>query len=174
MVVPSSLLRSFPFQKVCYWLPSHHVLNQIDAASSANKKHRKTALFHKFCRQLYHACLARIFAPLKAGMTTPDVIRCPDGYFRRAIYGIGPYIADYPEQVWLAAVVNNWCPKYVFIGFTVPVAATNFQTIDATHSQITLMPKALRSGRIKQPNAWSQTLTLAFYGMILEYVATLW
>ncbi|KAJ7307889.1 hypothetical protein DFH08DRAFT_615925, partial [Mycena albidolilacea] len=24
---------------------------------------------------------------------------------------IGPYIADYPEQVWLAAIVQNWCPK---------------------------------------------------------------
>lgn len=47
-------------------------------------------------------------------MTTPEVIRCPDGYFRRVVYGIGPYIADYPEQVWLAAVVNDWCPKYVY------------------------------------------------------------
>lgn len=52
-------------------------------------------------------------------MTTPEVIRCPDGYFRRAIYGLGPYIADYPEQVWLAAVVNDWCPKYVLSLFIV-------------------------------------------------------
>ncbi|KAJ7220735.1 hypothetical protein GGX14DRAFT_532634 [Mycena pura] len=51
-----------------------------------------------FCRQMYHASLAL-------------VVRCPDGHFRRVIYGIGPYIADYPEQVWLAAVVQNWCPK---------------------------------------------------------------
>ncbi|KAJ7845013.1 hypothetical protein B0H14DRAFT_3685165 [Mycena olivaceomarginata] len=35
----------------------------------------------------------------------------PDGHLRRVIYGIGPYIADYPEQVWLAAIVQNWCPK---------------------------------------------------------------
>ncbi|KAJ7457137.1 hypothetical protein B0H11DRAFT_2160829 [Mycena galericulata] len=33
------------------------------------------------------------------------------GHLRRVIYGIGPYIADYPEQVWLAAIVQNWCPK---------------------------------------------------------------
>lgn len=46
-------------------------------------------------------------------MTVPEVVRCPDGHFRRVIYGLGPYIADYPEQVWLAAVVQNWCPKYV-------------------------------------------------------------
>jgi hypothetical protein len=58
-------------------------------------------------------CLARVFAPLQAGMTTPDVVLCPDGHFRQAIYSIGPYIADYPEQVWLAGIVQGWCPKYV-------------------------------------------------------------
>ncbi|KAI0245200.1 hypothetical protein BJV78DRAFT_1277494 [Lactifluus subvellereus] len=75
------------------------------------KKHRKSAKYQVFCRQMYHASLARVFQPLKAGMTTPDVVRCPDGHFRRAIYGLGPYIADYPEQVWLAAIVQGWCPK---------------------------------------------------------------
>ncbi|KAJ6475936.1 hypothetical protein C8R47DRAFT_1181557 [Mycena vitilis] len=75
------------------------------------KKHRKSEAYQRFVRQLYHACLARVFEPLKAGMTTPEVIKCPDGHFRRAIYGLGPYIADYPEQVWLSSVVQNWCPK---------------------------------------------------------------
>ncbi|KAH9959514.1 hypothetical protein BJV74DRAFT_880098 [Russula compacta] len=27
------------------------------------------------------------------------------------IYGVGPYIADYPEQALLACVVLGWCPK---------------------------------------------------------------
>ena len=45
-------------------------------------------------------------------MTTPEVVKCPDGHFHRAIYGLGPYIGDYPEQVWLAAIVQGWCPKY--------------------------------------------------------------
>ena len=44
-------------------------------------------------------------------MTTPEVVRCPDGHFRQAIYSLGPYIADYPEQVWLAGIVQGWCPK---------------------------------------------------------------
>ncbi|KAF8812067.1 hypothetical protein BYT27DRAFT_7221263 [Phlegmacium glaucopus] len=44
-------------------------------------------------------------------MTVPEVVRCPDGHFRRAIYSLGPYIADYPEQVWLAGIVQGWCPK---------------------------------------------------------------
>ena len=46
-------------------------------------------------------------------MTLPEVVCCPDGHFRRAIYSLGPYIADYPEQVWLAGIVQGWCPKYV-------------------------------------------------------------
>ncbi|KAI0000685.1 hypothetical protein BJV74DRAFT_876935 [Russula compacta] len=64
-----------------------------------------------FCHQMYHTCLAQVFWPLKAGMTTPEVVKCPDGHFRWAIYGLGLYIADYPEQVWLAAIVQGWCPK---------------------------------------------------------------
>ncbi|KAJ7678403.1 hypothetical protein B0H17DRAFT_1139464 [Mycena rosella] len=52
-----------------------------------------------------------VFQPLKAAMTTPEVVKCPDGHFRRVIYSLRPYIADYPEQVWLTAIVQNWCPK---------------------------------------------------------------
>ncbi|KAJ6630400.1 hypothetical protein B0H10DRAFT_2160321 [Mycena sp. CBHHK59/15] len=59
-----------------------------------------------FCRQMYHASLARIFKPLKANMTTPDIVCCPDGHFHRVIYGLGPYIADYLEQVWLAGIAH--------------------------------------------------------------------
>ncbi|KAF8149101.1 hypothetical protein B0H34DRAFT_791595 [Crassisporium funariophilum] len=76
-----------------------------------NKREAKRPEFQRFARQLYHACLARIFEPLRAGMTVPEVVRCPDGHFRRAIYSLGPYIADYPEQVWLAGIVQGWCPK---------------------------------------------------------------
>jgi hypothetical protein len=44
-------------------------------------------------------------------MTTPEVVRCADGHYRRAIYGLGPYIADYEEQVVLAGIVRNWCGR---------------------------------------------------------------
>ncbi|KAF8191847.1 hypothetical protein K438DRAFT_1970227 [Mycena galopus ATCC 62051] len=81
------------------------------AIPKTSKKHRKKPAYQKFVRQMYHASLARIFEPLKTHMTTPDIVRCPDGHFRRVIYGLGPYIADYPEQVWLAGIVQNWCPK---------------------------------------------------------------
>jgi hypothetical protein len=78
---------------------------------TATKKHRKTIQYQVFARQMYHASLACVFSPLKPGMTTPEVVKCPDGHLRRAVYGLGPYIADYPEQVWLAAIVQGWCPK---------------------------------------------------------------
>ncbi|KAF9552778.1 hypothetical protein CPC08DRAFT_768043 [Agrocybe pediades] len=38
-------------------------------------------------------------------------VPCLNGHYRRVIYSLGPYIADYPEQVWLACIVQNWCPK---------------------------------------------------------------
>ena len=41
------------------------------------------------------------------------VIKCPDGPFHCAIFGLRPYIADYPEQVWLAGGISGWCPKWV-------------------------------------------------------------
>ncbi|KAG0699688.1 hypothetical protein DFH29DRAFT_983453 [Suillus ampliporus] len=53
----------------------------------------------------------RILQMLKPGMTTPEVARFGDGHFRRVIYGLGPYIADYEEQVLLACIVRGWCPR---------------------------------------------------------------
>ncbi|KAJ7876978.1 hypothetical protein B0H13DRAFT_2547938 [Mycena leptocephala] len=76
-----------------------------------SKRHRTKPAYQKFVRQLYHACLARVFQPLKAAMTTPEIVQFRDRHFRRVVYGLGPYIADYPEKVWLTAIVQNWCPK---------------------------------------------------------------
>ncbi|KAG2050282.1 hypothetical protein BDR06DRAFT_984068 [Suillus hirtellus] len=55
--------------------------------------------------------LAKIFEAIKPYMNTPDVAQFPDGHFRRVIYGLGPYIADYLEQVLLSGVVQGWCLK---------------------------------------------------------------
>ncbi|KAF8268153.1 hypothetical protein EI94DRAFT_1786067 [Lactarius quietus] len=52
-----------------------------------------------------------ILSPLCPHMSTPRITMCPDGQYRRVIYGLGPYIADYPEQALLACIVQNWCPK---------------------------------------------------------------
>ena len=40
-------------------------------------------------------------------MTTYTAVKCPDGQFRCTIFGLGPYIVDYSEQVWLGAIVSN-------------------------------------------------------------------
>lgn len=78
-----------------------------------SRQHSNTAQpeFRKFRHQLFHSSIAAILQPLLPAMTVPEVVRCPDGHFRRAIYTLGPYIADYPEQVLLGCIVQNWCPR---------------------------------------------------------------
>ena len=33
---------------------------------------------------------------------------------RRVVLGLGPYIADYPEQLLLACVINGWCARSAY------------------------------------------------------------
>ncbi|KAH8071048.1 hypothetical protein BXZ70DRAFT_1058347 [Cristinia sonorae] len=80
------------------------------AIPKSDRKDLKDTDFRKFRRQLFHSSISTILQPLRAGMSKPEVARCPDGHFRRVIYGLGPYIADYPEQVLAACVVQGWCP----------------------------------------------------------------
>ncbi|KAF7305261.1 hypothetical protein HMN09_00777000 [Mycena chlorophos] len=75
-----------------------------------DKKHANSLAFRKFRRQLFHSSIARILSDVKPHMTKPKVSRCADRHFRRAIYGIGPDISDYPEQCLVTCVVQGWCP----------------------------------------------------------------
>ena len=68
-------------------------------------------MFRTFKHQLYHASLSAILQTLKPAMLKPVVRHCPDGHFRWVLYDLGPFIADYPEQVMLAGAVQGWCPK---------------------------------------------------------------
>ncbi|KAG2738057.1 hypothetical protein P692DRAFT_20882962 [Suillus brevipes Sb2] len=68
------------------------------AMPKTTKQHAKTAIFRRFHRQLFHSSLSFILRNLKPGMTKPEVVRFGDGHYRRVIYGLGPYIADYEEQ----------------------------------------------------------------------------
>ncbi|KAJ3792476.1 hypothetical protein GGU11DRAFT_819026 [Lentinula aff. detonsa] len=81
------------------------------AIPKTSKSQAKKPAYQTFVRQLYHASLSAVFDPLRLFMTTPDLVRCPDRHLRRVIYGLGPYIADYPEQVWLSCIVSGWCAK---------------------------------------------------------------
>ena len=68
------------------------------------------AMFHQ---QLYHTSLSHILQPLRPGMSKPEIACCPDSHFRCVIYGIGPFIAGYPEQYLLLCIVQGWCTKYI-------------------------------------------------------------
>ncbi|KAJ7808353.1 hypothetical protein B0H13DRAFT_2385878 [Mycena leptocephala] len=77
------------------------------AIPKSNRKYDNDPEFRKFKRKFYHASLAAVLSSLKPGMKKPIVRCCPDGHFRCAIYDFGPFIADYPEQVLLAGIVQN-------------------------------------------------------------------
>lgn len=77
---------------------------------AANREYHDDGTFRRFHSQLYHALLMRILQSLRPGMITAEVTHCADRHWQHVIYGLGPYIADYPEQVTLACVVQNWCP----------------------------------------------------------------
>ncbi|KAI6097715.1 hypothetical protein EV401DRAFT_2062149 [Pisolithus croceorrhizus] len=67
--------------------------------------------FHTFQRHLFHPSLEAIFHAMHPAMTKPQSVKCADGHYHRTIYGLGPSIADYPEQALLACIVQGWCPK---------------------------------------------------------------
>ena len=108
-ILPCAFL---PIPKGMFWAETYCIVH-IQTPMSASQKARKTVAYQQFCRQLYHACLAYIYTPLKQAMKVPEVVCCCDGHSCRAILSIGPDIADYPEQVWLTGIVQNWCPKFV-------------------------------------------------------------
>ena len=56
--------------------------------TAADREHADTEEFRIFKKQLYHAALTQILRPLQPWMTTPRVIRCPDGHYRRAVCSI--------------------------------------------------------------------------------------
>ncbi|KAF8451037.1 hypothetical protein L210DRAFT_3609213 [Boletus edulis BED1] len=80
------------------------------------KKHTNDACFWTFKKQLFLFSLSKILKTLKPGMTVPEVTMCVDGHYRKVMYGLGPYIADYEEQVILAGIVRNWslCSSILF------------------------------------------------------------
>ncbi|KAI0644717.1 hypothetical protein C8Q79DRAFT_913020 [Trametes meyenii] len=81
------------------------------AIPKTERHYQNDALFRKFHRELYHTSLRAIFDPLRTSMTTYEVLRCADGHYRRIVFSLGPYIADYPEQVILACTVQGWCTR---------------------------------------------------------------
>ncbi|KIJ62072.1 hypothetical protein HYDPIDRAFT_95108 [Hydnomerulius pinastri MD-312] len=81
------------------------------AIPKTTKEHASDTAFRRFRRQLFHSSLAMILNPFKPGMTKPEIVRFGDGHYRRVVYGLGPYIADYEEQALLTCIVRGWCPR---------------------------------------------------------------
>ncbi|EGO20205.1 hypothetical protein SERLADRAFT_411134 [Serpula lacrymans var. lacrymans S7.9] len=69
------------------------------AIPKTDKKYANDPKFCRFWRQLFHTSMSRILQGLKPGM--------------HVIYGIGPYIANYPEQALLACIVQGWCSRCI-------------------------------------------------------------
>ena len=77
-VFPSDSERSDDFFKTL-----DYILNRFSVA----KRHREAVAFRKFARQLYHICLAFVLSLSKKGMTTPVVMKCPDGIIDKSYMG---------------------------------------------------------------------------------------
>ena len=90
---------------------SNSSVHSIIHWQSGDRKYDKSVKFRFFKRKLFHTSFSAILAPLRRGMSAPVIRRCPDGHFRRVIYDLLAFIADYPEQVMLSAIIQNWCPK---------------------------------------------------------------
>ncbi len=99
------LSRFFLSQKVC------PLLDVAKAASThvfqGEKSFRDDNDFQAFRCHLFHSSLSTILQSLRPGMTSPEIARCPDGHFHRVVYGLGPFIADYPEQALATGVVQG-------------------------------------------------------------------
>ena len=70
-------------------------------------------------------------------MTTPEITHFPDGHFRKVVFGLIPYITNYPKQALLACIMQGWCPKYVLNQFFLQII-TNV-IADALHLETTLI-----------------------------------
>ncbi|KAK6981749.1 hypothetical protein R3P38DRAFT_2578132 [Favolaschia claudopus] len=81
------------------------------AIPKTDREHESSSEFRTFRRNLFHGSPKYIFESLRDAMETPEVVLFGDGHYRRVVYGLGPYIADYPEQVLLTCVVQGWCPR---------------------------------------------------------------
>ena len=80
-----------------------------NADSLVDRDEESTKEFRTFKRQLLHTSLSTVLRSLRPNMTTPVVLHCPDRHFRKVIFDLAAYIADYPEQCDLTCVVQGWC-----------------------------------------------------------------
>ena len=107
-VVPIGFL---PIPKSFFFLVFRWFGSILTWSPLGTRKGGTGTLFRLFQWQLLHQSLKVILGSLLPYMTKPDVVMCPNGHYWRVVYTLGPYIADYCEQVLLAAIVSGWCTR---------------------------------------------------------------
>lgn len=50
----------------------------------ASRRYDNDEAFQNFKQKVYHESLEAIFQTIEDEMTTPTILRCPDGHYRRA------------------------------------------------------------------------------------------
>ena len=101
-------------KSVCYKLEVTYSIVFWHFKFAAERQYEKSDDFRRFRHQIFHSSISRILNSLKTAMimnTQKTILRCPDGHLRRSVFGLGSYIADYPEQVSLCAICTGWCCK---------------------------------------------------------------
>ncbi|KAJ7256417.1 hypothetical protein C8J57DRAFT_1437043 [Mycena rebaudengoi] len=79
------------------------------AIPKTDRENQDSNDFRTFRPYLFYASLRNILQSLKPGMTVSEVTLFADGNYHCVIYGLCPYIAEYPEHVLLACMVQGLC-----------------------------------------------------------------
>ena len=82
-------------------------------------------------------------------MTALKVILCPDGHYHWAIFSLGPYIVDYPEQCLLVCIVQEWCPWYVYVYFSILILIL-LVLVAMLHQMILILDDSFNDPRLIQ------------------------
>lgn len=103
-------------------------------------------------------------------MLVPEIVKFGDGFFRRVMYGLGPYIADYPEQVLLACIVSGWCARFLSI----------LNIKDSTYTLCRCSAKSwdLDGGGFNRSQVWTDFMATSFtarqlwddYGIVADLI----
>ena len=116
-------------------LGSHESLDNID--------------YWRFCCQLLHTSLQKILKPVRPYMTAPKVVCCLDGCYYWAIFLLGPYIVNYPEQCLLACIIQGWCLQYVYVYFSILILIL-LVLVEMLHQMILILDDSFNNPRLIQ------------------------
>lgn len=92
--------------------------------------------FQDFKCHLFHGCLKIILCKLGRYIAEWDLARCANNHFHCVVYGTGPYITDYPEQVLVAEIAYSWCPTYINLPVWTLIILSHSSSCDANPTNL--------------------------------------